>query len=299
MFTSKKNFNLIDYQDSYYYRKKRKNKRYKWLKITIQLLFIIALIVFVAPLAFSNQIFLSEEIKRENAFINGPQLVFLNADKSTAHPIEPSFPVDINANIEINGLVAYAEIKQTFINPHSMALEGKYQFPLPENSAVKQLVIKMDNKEIIGEIMEKKAAKALYQKARKLGKKASLVEQNRPNIFTNKIANIPAHSTVVVTLKFIMPVSFKNGEFNLRLPLAITQRYQPKTDLHSSGFSSKPLNQKVPEPFKLSSTYFPDTTSHSVGTSQSSVNINLNSGVPIANIFSGSHKIKSRKVDQD
>ena len=80
MFTSKKNFNLIDYQDSYYFRKQRKNKRYKWLKLTIQLLFIIALIVFVAPLAFSNQIFLSEEIKRENAFINGPQLVFLNAD---------------------------------------------------------------------------------------------------------------------------------------------------------------------------------------------------------------------------
>jgi Ca-activated chloride channel family protein len=78
--------------------------------------------------------------------------------------------------------------------------------------------------------MEKKAAKALYQKAKKQGNKASLVAQNRPNLFTNKIANIPAQSTVVVTLKFIMPISFTNGKFNLRLPIVLTDRYQPKSN---------------------------------------------------------------------
>jgi len=206
-----------------------------------------------------------------------------------------TLPVDIEANIEVNGLIAYAEITQTFINPHAIALEGKYQFPLPENSAVQQLFIKMDDKEIIGEIIEKKAAKTLYQKAKKQGQKASLLEQERPNIFTNKIANIPPQSTVVVTLKIIMPVMFSNGNFNLRLPLVITQRYQPD------------LSKELPEPFKFSASHlwasdssetdFLFTNIRSLARSQSSINIELNSGVAITEVVSGSHSITSRAVN--
>ncbi|MDX2369743.1 MAG: VIT domain-containing protein, partial [Colwellia sp.] len=224
MFISKNNRQLIDYQNSYYCRQQRKKRRYKWLKLSIILLLIMSLALFLVPFAQSNQLDFEQQTKRDNALIHGPQLLFENPNKSLNQSpnlaMRATFPVDIEANIEINGLVAYAEIKQTFINPHAIALSGKYQFPLPENSAVKQLIIKIGDKEIIGEIMEKKAAKARYQKAKKQGKKASLVEQHRPNLFTNTIANIPAQSTVVVTLKFIMPVSFSNGKFNLRLPLA-------------------------------------------------------------------------------
>lgn len=299
MFTSKKNLQLIDYQDSYYCRQQRKKRRYKWLKILFLILLISALALFYIPFAQSNQLFLPKEIKRDNAFIQGPQILFHHQNESKNTAMRASLPIDIEANIEINGLVAYAEVKQTFINPHAIDLEGKYQFPLPENSAVKQLIIKMGDKEIIGEIMEKKAAKVLYQQAKKQGRKASLVEQHRPNLFTNKIANIPAQSTVVVTLKFIMPVAFTNGKFNLRLPLAITQRYQPNTTLHASENLSEPSLKQIPEPFKLSTTSSLYTHSRSVARSQSSVNINLNSGVPITNIFSDSHKIKSRKLNSN
>lgn len=313
MFTAKKNLQLIDYQDSYYCRQQRKKRRFRWLKISFLILLISALAVFFIPLAQSNQLFLPEEIKRNNAFISGPQILFLipnttpressneGQSKSQNTAMPATLPVDVEANIEINGLVAYAEIKQTFINPHAIALAGKYQFPLPENSAVKQLIIKMDDKEIIGEIMEKKAAKVLYQKAKKQGIKASLVEQHRPNLFTNNIANIPAHSTVVVTLEFIMPVNFTNGNFNLRLPLAITQRYQPKSTLHTShaSHSSEHLSQQLPAPFKHSTTRLPYIHSRSVTRSQSSLNVTLNSGVPITNVFSNSHKIKSRKLNSN
>ena len=299
MFTSKKNLQLIDYKDAYYCRQQRKKRRFLWLKISLLILIITALSLFFIPYAQSTQVFLPEEIKRSNAFIQGPKIVFINPNQSPNQStnesqnsaMQASYPVDIETNIEINGLVAFAEIKQTFINTHDIALEGKYQFPLPENSAVKQLIIKMDNKEIIGEIMEKSAAKVIYQKAKKQGRKASLVEQHRPNLFTNKIANIPAHSSVVVTLKFIMPVSFTNGKFNLRLPLAITQRYQPKSKFHTT--------EQLPEPFKYSTTNATLPNYHSVAPSQSSLNIQLNSGVPVTNIFSDSHKIKSRKVNSN
>ena len=203
--------------------------------------------------------------------------------------------------------MTYAEIKQTFINPYPMALEGKYQFPLPENSAVKQVKVKIGDKEIIGEIMEKKAAKKNYQKAKKQGRKASLVEQNRPNLFTNTIANIPAKSTIVVTLKLIMPVEFSQGKFNLRLPLALTDRYQPKS---TSKFTDNPFNtpttrfpshthKQLPDPFTISATRSLTNNTRSVAQSQSSINITLNSGIPITSILSDSHQIKSRQLNSE
>ncbi|AAZ26680.1 marine proteobacterial sortase target protein [Colwellia psychrerythraea] len=324
MFTSKKNLQLIDYKNSYYCQQQRKKRRYKWFKISVLLLLIISLALVFMPYAQSEQLDSQEQIKRGNVLVHGPQLLFENPNNSQSQnpniAVRATFPVDIEANIEINGLVAYAEIKQTFINPYNIALAGKYQFPLPENSAVKQLMIKMGNVEILGEIMEKKAAKAIYQKAKKKGRKASLVEQQRPNLFTNKIANIPAQSTVVVTLKFIMPVSFSQGKFNLRLPLALTDRYQPRSTSnsfnessgHSPEYSSErsPSNfthdltnvsanistKSLPEPFKISTTRSSTTHVRSVARSQSSINIVLNSGIPITSIVSDSHKIQSRDL---
>ncbi|NQY87891.1 MAG: marine proteobacterial sortase target protein [Colwellia sp.] len=278
MFTAKKNIQLIDYQDSYYYRQQRKKRRYQWLKFSLLIAVILVALLpfFFVPFAQSNPLYIKEQVKADNTFIHGPQLLFDHPNPA----MRATFPVDITANIEINGLVAYAEITQTFINPHAIALHGSYQFPLPESAAVKQLIIKIGDKEIIGEIMEKKAAQALYQQAKKQGQKASLVEQHRPNIFTNNIANIPAQSTVVVTLKFIMPVSFAHGNFTLRLPLAITPRYQPKSSTKQSTTS-----------------LFPH--SHAVAPSQSAINIVLNSGIPITAIFSDSHKIKTRALNSE
>ena len=335
MFTSKKNLQLIDYKNSYYCQQQRKKRRYKWLKISLFLLLIISLAFVFMPFAQSKQLDSKEQIKRGNALIHGPQLLFENPNKnqdpnksqSPNSAMRATFPVDIKANIEINGLVAYAEIKQTFINPYNIALAGKYQFPLPENSAVKQLMIKMGDVEILGEIMEKKAAKAIYQKAKKQGRKASLVEQQRPNLFTNNIANIPAQSTVVVTLKFIMPVSFSQGKFNLRLPLALTDRYQPRSTSnsfnessgHSSGYSSEQSpndstrdltnvsdnisanvsTNELPELFKTATTRSPTTHIRSVARSQSSINIVLNSGIPITSIVSDSHKIQLRELNSE
>ena len=339
MFTSKKNLQLIDYKNSYYCQQQRKKRRNKWLKMSLFLLLIISLALVFMPFAQSNQLVSKEQIKQGNALIHGPQLLFENPDKSQNpnnsqslnSAMRATFPVDIKANIEINGLVAYAEIKQTFINPYNIALAGKYQFPLPENSAVKQLMIKMGDVEILGEIMEKKAAKAIYQKAKKQGRKTSLVEQQRPNLFTNKIANIPAQSTVVVTLKFIMPVSFSQGKFNLRLPLALTDRYQPRSTsnsfnessghspCYSSGYSSEQSpndstrdltnvsanisanisTKSLAEPFKTSTTRSPTMHIRSVARSQSSINIVLNSGIPITSIVSDSHKIQLRELNSE
>ncbi len=305
MLIAKKNRQLIDYKNSYYCQLQRRKRRYKWLKFSLVLLVFVAFLFVLIPFAQSQQVHFENENNNKNPLIHGPQIHFKHPNITKG----VTFPVDIQASIEINGLVAFAEIKQTFINPHPIALEGKYQFPLPEDSAVKQLKVRIGDREIIGEIMEKKAAKKIYQQAKKQGKKASLVEQKRPNLFSNKIANIPAQSTIVVTLKLIIPINFSQGKFNLKLPLAMTEKYQPQSSLSQEqsvkSYGNYLYNRSYKNTDKLftessiTATNFLDNQTQAIAPSQSSINITLNSGVPITSIISNSHKILSRSLNSE
>jgi Ca-activated chloride channel family protein len=293
MFTSRKNRQFIDYQDSYYYRQQNKKRRNKWLKLSLLVFLILLSSLALVRYAQSSEMALTEDTANNNTLIYGPQLLFDHPNPAR----QVNLPLDIQTNVEINGLIAYVEIKQTFVNPHAITLEGTYQFPLPEDAAIKRLMIKVGDNEIVGEIMVKKTAKVLYQQAKSQGRKASLLEQQQANLFINKIANIPPQASVIVALTFIMPVSFSQGNFDLRLPLAMTQRYQPKL--------SQPLseNPQVAKVFKLAqlqkSTLKAPSHLPSMASSQSSINISLNSGIAITAITaitSASHKIVMRAL---
>ena len=90
-------------------------------------------------------------------------------------------------------------------------LEGVYVFPLPEDSAVDQLRMYIDDRVIEGQIHEKKEAKKIYEKAKKEGKSASLVEQQRPNIFTTSVANIAPGGTIIVAIEYQQAVLIDNN----------------------------------------------------------------------------------------
>tara|TARA_R110002124_G_scaffold124083_2_gene283059 strand:+ start:57392 stop:59578 length:2187 start_codon:yes stop_codon:yes gene_type:complete len=284
MFKSNKKLALIDYQDSYYYQQKRKKQRRRWLKLIVLVLLLSLLIAVIAPLVHANTInneFNNQTQRvKDNDLIHGPQLVFNHPDELQ----NIALPLDISANIAVNGLVAYAQIKQVFINPYNLELEAKYQFPLPEDAAIKHLKVQVGEQEIIGQIMEKQAAKAVYNSAKKQGKKTSLMQQQRPNLFTNNIANIPAQSTVVVTLAFIMPVTFVDNKLSLTLPLAMTTRY------HSNNEQQFPaqLEAELIAPM-----------AKSLADSQASINIELNAGASISTINSNSHKVNTKVITQD
>ncbi|MFQ3195693.1 MAG: Ca-activated chloride channel family protein, partial [Colwellia sp.] len=161
MFSSKKSLKFVDYQDSYYYRQQRKKRRNKWLKLSLILLLIGFFALFFIPFAQSNNMDMDKMIANDNSLIEGPQLHFEHPNPK----MRTTFPVDIKADVEINGLVAHVTMQQTFINPHAITLEGAYQFPLPEGAAVKKLLISVGDKEIVGKIMEKETARAVYKKA--------------------------------------------------------------------------------------------------------------------------------------
>ena len=132
---------------------------------------------------------------------------------------------EISGNV--NGLIASINVKQTFQNNLNDWVNGRYVFPLPEGAAVDSFRIRIGERIIEGLIKEKEQAKREFQAAKKSGKKAGLMSQHRPNVFSISVANIGPNEEIVAELTFVNKVHFENNLFSLRLPTTITPRYIP------------------------------------------------------------------------
>lgn len=136
--------------------------------------------------------------------------------------------LEAKVHFRISGMVAHVQLEQVFRNDSADWVDGEYLFPLPERSAVNHLRLEVGERVIVGEIKEKQEAKAVFEKARKAGRKAGLVEQRRPNLFSNRIANIAPGESVKVQLEYIQRVEYHDGQFSLRFPTTVTPRYWPQ-----------------------------------------------------------------------
>ena len=127
----------------------------------------------------------------------------------------------------MSGPTARARLTQVFHNPTKGWVEGVYVYPLPEGAAVDTMTMVIGERIVVADIKERDEAKAIYEEAKAAGKKAALVEQQRPNIFTNSVANIGPGETVLVRIEYQEPVHQSGGRFSLRLPLVVAPRYSP------------------------------------------------------------------------
>jgi Ca-activated chloride channel homolog len=127
----------------------------------------------------------------------------------------------------VSGLTARTEVRQRFVNPTAQWREGVYLFPLPEKAAVDHLQMQIGARVIEGQIKEKQAARETYEQARAEGRKATLVEQERPNLFTTNVAHIGPDEQIVVAIQYQERLTYDAGSFSVRFPMAITPRYVP------------------------------------------------------------------------
>lgn len=135
--------------------------------------------------------------------------------------------VATDVEMTVNGLIARVRLRQSFRNDGTTWVEGVYLFPLPDTAAVDRLHLRVGERVIVGEIQRKAQAKKTYAKAKASGKKASLIQQKRANLFTNSVANIGPGETVVVEIEYQQNVEYDQGTFRLRFPMAVTPRYTP------------------------------------------------------------------------
>jgi len=133
----------------------------------------------------------------------------------------------------VTGPVARVRVTQVFRNASAAWMEARYLFPLLADGAVDGLKMVVGTRVIVGRIERREAAQRLYAQAKAAGQKAGLLEQQRPNIFATRIANVGPGETVLVQIEFQAPVAQANGTFSLRLPLVVAPRYVPPHTLGS------------------------------------------------------------------
>ena len=135
--------------------------------------------------------------------------------------------VDTRVRFDVTGVIARATVVQRFRNPTDEWIEGVYVFPLPESSAVDHMRMRVGSRVIEGQIREKEQATREFAAAAAEGKRATLVEQQRPNLFTSRVANLGPYEELEVEIEYQQTLSFDEGRVVLRFPLAITPRYLP------------------------------------------------------------------------
>jgi Ca-activated chloride channel homolog len=138
--------------------------------------------------------------------------------------------VRTDVRMRITGPIARVAVTQEFLNPTAEWLEGVYIFPLPDGAAVDAMRLQVGSRMIEGQIREREEARRTYQQAQQTGKKASLLEQERPNVFTMSVANVGPGETVVVDIEYQEAVPYDQGEFRLRFPMVVGPRYIPGAD---------------------------------------------------------------------
>jgi len=129
--------------------------------------------------------------------------------------------------ISVAGLVSRVTVRQHFINPTRIWMEGIYVFPLPELAAVDRLTMTVGGREIEGRIMERAEARKAYEQAAAQGQRASLLSSERANVFTTSLANIGPGEEIVIEIEYQDRVTYTDGRFSLRFPMVVAPRYTP------------------------------------------------------------------------
>ncbi|KLN61261.1 hypothetical protein WH96_07930 [Kiloniella spongiae] len=207
-----------------------------------------------------------------------------------------------NVEIDINGPIARTKVTQRFRNPSDGWVEGTYVFPLPETSAVDTLKMQIGDRFIEGVIKPKEEARKIYDDAKREGKKASLVEQLRPNLFTNSVANIGPQEIVVVQIEYQETVRQSNGLFSLRFPMVAAPRYNPKPRIvESVNFENDEqwgtVKDPIPDREEITSPIINPVKQ--AKSNPVTLNVNLASGFPIGEIKSPFHDITADYKSKD
>ena len=196
-----------------------------------------------------------------------PQFQVIGAD-----PNQEAFPLkSTNVNATISGVIADVTVEQTYTNTGKTPIEAIYVFPASTRAAVHGVEMKIGNRVIKSKIQEKAQAKATYQKAKSENKTASLLEQQRPNVFQMSVANILPGDEVRVTLHYSEKLAATDRVYEFNFPTVVGPRYSNK------GLQTE---KWVQNPYLAEGTKSPTTFA---------MTVNVNAGMALQSLKSSSH----------
>jgi Ca-activated chloride channel family protein len=161
----------------------------------------------------------------------------------------PLAMLDSRIVVRVRGPIAEAIVTQTFRNDLDRVTEATYIFPLPVDAAVSAMEIETGTRTIRALIEAREQAQQRYESAIAAGVGAAVLDQERPDVFTQTVSAIPAKSTVVVTLRFDTVARYQGGRWELVLPLVVAPRYVPGTasGRPTTGTGRSPDTDRAPD----------------------------------------------------
>lgn len=210
-----------------------------------------------------------------------------------------AFPLKhTEVSAQVAGNLSRVEVTQTFENPFTTTLEAVYVFPLPDEAAVDEMLIKIGDRTIIGHIKQREEAQQIYQQAKQQGRTAGLLEQERDNIFTQSLANIQPGEQIDVIIRYSASLQFEGGNYEFVFPMVVGPRYIPGTPIGDnavgSGSAPGPMSQNqdtdlVPDASGLNAPILPAGTrsGHDIN-----MTVEIDAGVNIQGVRSPSHQLQ-------
>ncbi len=191
---------------------------------------------------------------------------------------------------EVSGSLARVTVSQEFHNPLNEKIEAVYVFPLPQSAAVDDMTMIVGDRTVKGKIKRREEARAIYEAAREAGHVASLLDQERPNIFTQSVANITPGAVVKITISYVEFLKYEDGVYEFVFPMVVGPRYipgQPISAPTQSGGGWAPDTSQVPDASRITPQVTPKGTraGHDI-----SIEVKLDTGVPIDSLKSTLHE---------
>ena len=180
---------------------------------------------------------------------------------------------------DVSGFLARVTVTQKFENNFAQPIEAVYTFPLAQNSAVDAMTMLVGTRTIRGVIMRREDARKVYEAAKSEGKTASLLDQERPNIFTQSVANILPNEKITIEISYVETLKYEDGSYEFVFPMTVAPRYIPGS---------------VKDASKISPPIAKTRAGHDI-----SIAVNLDAGVPVEAIRSNSHEIQTVNLSAD
>ena len=192
------------------------------------------------------------------------------------------------AKADILGYIATVDVTQQYHNPYDAKIEAVYVFPLPHNAAVNEFVMTVGERKVRGIIREREEAQKIYAEAKSQGYVASLLTQERPNIFTQAVANIEPGKQIDINVRYFHTLEYQDGAYEFVFPMVVGPRFNPpgSTDpIEAVGRGAQHVQGKKVEYLRPK-----ERSGHDIR-----LTVSVNAGVAIENLQCRSHNVDVRQ----
>jgi len=217
------------------------------------------------------------------------QIVDPNGKAKAVCPLKHT---DVKA--QISGFLSRVTVTQEFENPFKEKIEAVYTFPLPQNAAVDDMTMLVGDRTVRGKVLRREEAQAVYEAAKNNGQTASLLEQERPNIFTQSVANILPGEQIKITISYVETLKYEDGSYEFVFPMVVGPRYVPGNPTGAQGNGFAPDTDRVPDASRI--TPQPPPAGMRAG-HDISIDVTLDAGVPIDGLNAKTHEVLLERPD--